>query len=189
MNKYLFWTLVFAASAFIGCSSGNNQPANTPTAPNTATVTTPAPSQSPQSSTATNTAVAGSPSEVFKSQNEARKRKDAATMKMNLSRASLELIEKDARAREITVDDWLTMEEEGGEDISSIQTRNEKISGDTATVEINADGGEEWDVMPFVKEDGRWKIAMDKYIADLQKKLEENSEMTDEPAEETKPEK
>lgn len=185
MNKYLFWTLVFIASAFIGCSS-NNQPATAPNTQNTTTVTTPSPSQS-QASTMTNS-VAGSPAEVYKAQNEAHKRKDAATMKSNLSRASLELIEKDARAREITLDDWLTMEEEGGEEIASIQTRNEKIDGDTATVEINADGGEEWDVMPFVKEDGRWKIAMDKYVADIQKKLEENAEMTDEQPENTKPE-
>lgn len=185
MNKYLFWTLVFIASAFAGCSS-NNQPATAPNTQNTTTVTTPAPSAS-QASSATNPA-AGSPAEVYKAQNEAHKRKDAATMKSNLSRASLELIEKDARAKQITLDDWLTMEEEGGDEINSIQTRNEKIDGDTATVEINADGGEEWDVMPFVKEDGRWKIAMDKYVADLQKKIEENVEMTDEPAEESKPE-
>lgn len=185
MNKYVFWGAIFIASLFLGCSA-DNQPATSPNAPNTVTVTTPLPNAS-QASTATNS-VAGSPSEVYKAQNEAHKRKDAATMKSNLSRASLELIEKDARAREITLDEWLTMEEEGGEEITSIQTRNEKIDGDTATVEINVDGGEEWDVMPFVKEDGRWKIAMDKYVADLQKKLEENAETTDEAPEETKPE-
>lgn len=86
---------------------------------------TPAPSVA-QTSTATNS-VAGSPSDVFKAQNEARKKKDAATMKMNLSRTSLGLIEKDASARSITLDEWLTLDEEGGEEISSIQTRNEKI--------------------------------------------------------------
>lgn len=188
MNKYLFWMLVFAASAFIGCSS--NQSTSAPNAQNTATtVTTPAPSASQSPAAATDsTAAAGSPTAVFNAQNEARKRKDAATMKSNLSRASLALIEESAKRENMSIDDWLTIEEEGGDQVDSFQTRNEKISGDNATIEISADG-EDWGEMPFVKEDGRWKIAMDKYVAELQKELEENPEPADEQPEETKPEK
>ena len=187
MNKYLFWTIIFAASAFIGCS-GNNQPVSAPNTQNTATVTTPAPSASQASTTTTDSsAAAGSPIAVFNSQNDARKRKDAATMKNNLSRASLALIEETAKRENMSVDDWLTIEEEGGDQVESFQTRNEKINGDTATIEISA-GGDDWGEMPFVKEDGRWKIAMDKYVADLQKELEENPEPADEQPETTKPE-
>lgn len=185
MNKYLFWTLVFIASAFIGCSS-NNQPTTPPSAPNTTTVATPAPSASQTSTTDLNVA-ANSPTQIFNAQNEARKRKDAATMKQNLSRASLALIEETAKRENMSVDDWLTIEEEGGDQVDNFQTRNEKINGDTATIEISADG-EDWGEMPFVKEDGRWKIAMDKYVAELQKELEENPELADEKPEETKPE-
>lgn len=40
------------------------------------------------------------------------------------------------------------------------EMRNEKIDGDTATIEVKAEG--KWDETPLVKEDGIWKIAFDK---------------------------
>jgi hypothetical protein len=187
MKTYKLEAVVLASFALAAC--GGSQPANTANTTNAANTTavTPAPNAS-QSPSATNDSSATSPSGVFKAQNEARKNKNAATMQSNLSRASLELIEKDARARGITLDEWLTLDEEGNDEITTIQTRNEKIDGDTATVEINTDGGEEWDVMPFVKEDGRWKIAMDKYVANLQKRIEEeNAAQADAQTEETQP--
>lgn len=184
MRAYVFTGIILCAGVFAGCSS--NQPATTPNAQNTATVTTPAPAASQSPATTTESA-AGSPTDVFKSQNEARKRKDAATMKQNLSRASLAIIEQTAKEDKMSVDEWLVIEEEGVDQIDNFQTRNEKIEGDNATIEISIDGND-WAKMPFVKEDNRWKIAMDKYLAILEKELEQNSEPVDEKSEETKPE-
>lgn len=186
MKTYKFLGIILTACAFAACS--NNQTANAPNAQNTATVATPAPSASQSPATTESTVAAASPSDVFKSQNEARAKKDAATMKQNLSRASLALIEQTAKEEKMTLDEWLVIEEEGVDQIDTFQTRNEKIDGETATIEISVGDTNDWAVMPFVKEDGRWKIAMDKYLVNLEKELEENSEPIDEKSEDTKPE-
>ena len=53
----------------------------------------------------------------------------------------------------------------------SPETRNEKMVGDAATIDVKNETTGEFDmVMPFVREDGVWKLARDKYIADLMKK-------------------
>ena len=44
------------------------------------------------------------------------------------------------------------------------ELRNEKITGDTATVEMKRDKSDKWDTVPFVKEDGEWKIAFDRLV-------------------------
>ena len=51
-----------------------------------------------------------SPTEVFKAHAEAQKKKDTAAMKQNLSKASLELIEKAAKAENKSVDEALAAE-------------------------------------------------------------------------------
>ena len=51
--------------------------------------------------------------------------------------------------------------------------RNEKIEGDTATIELKNATTNNWQTVPFVKEDGNWKLALDKYLADMQKKIAE----------------
>ena len=45
----------------------------------------------------------------------------------------------------------------------TFEARNEKITGDTATVELKSQG-DKWETMPFVKEDGQWKLAFDKLM-------------------------
>lgn len=40
-------------------------------------------------------------------------------------------------------------------------TRNEKIDGDRATLEMRNEEQGRWDTVHFVKEDGAWKIAVD----------------------------
>ena len=91
-------------------------------------------------------------------------------MKALLSKGSLELIEKSARLQNASADDLLRRES-----MVKIQkapeTRNEKIEGDAATVEVKNETSGEFDmVMPFVKEDGAWKLARDKYFNDMMKK-------------------
>lgn len=115
-----------------------------------------------------------SPTEVFKTQTEAQRKKDVAAMKQNLSKGSLELIEKAAKAQNKTLDEALAADNPlAGNQPDAYQTRNEKITGDTATLEVKAPQSEEWITMPFVKEDGRWKLALDKFMQDFQEKINE----------------
>jgi hypothetical protein len=113
-----------------------------------------------------------SPTDVFKAQNEAQKKKDAAAMKQNLSKGSLDLIEKAAKTQNKTLDEALTAESPMGNS-AEYETRNEKIDGDNATLEIKTKDTDQWVTMPFVKEDGKWKIALDKFMQDLMKKMTE----------------
>ena len=114
-----------------------------------------------------------SPTEVFKSQNEAQKKKDGATMKANLSKASLEMIGKVAKSQNKSIDEVLAMDVPGVKQPDKLDFRNEKIEGDTASVEIKAADTEEWAKLPFVKEDGRWKIALDKLLEETKRAQQE----------------
>ncbi len=48
---------------------------------------------------------------------------------------------------------------DGGKELITDETRNEKIDGDRATVEYRSEG-DDWDTMDFVKEDGVWKMSL-----------------------------
>lgn len=121
---------------------------------------------------------APSPTDVFKAQVEAQKKKDVAAMKQNLSKGSLELIEKTAKQQNKTLDESLAADFPMGNDQSkTYETRNETITGDTATLEVKIPQSEEWVKMPFVKEDGRWKLALDVFMKDLMQKMTEQMKM------------
>lgn len=113
---------------------------------------------------------ADSPTAALKQYVAASQKQDIAAMKALLSKGSLELIEKSARLQNSSADDLLRREA-----MVKIQkapeTRNERIEGDAATIEVKNETTGEFDmVMPFVREDGAWKLARDKYVADLMKK-------------------
>ena len=113
---------------------------------------------------------AGSPGDVLKQYVAASQKGDIAAMKSLLSKSSLELIEKSARAKQITADELL--QAEAYVRIHTIpETRNEKIDGETATVEVKNASTGEFDIKyPFVKENGAWKLARDKFIEEELKK-------------------
>lgn len=185
MKIYQFFAVTLVTLAFTACSS--NQPANVANTTNTTvqnTAATPAPSV--QQSTSPTDSAAVSPTEVFRAQNEANRKKDAAAMKQNLSKDSLAMLEKAAQEEKMTVDQLLIIDNEEGDDVQNFETRNEKIDGNNATVEIRTAADEDWTTMPFVKEDGRWKIAMDKFMNTLREQMQ--AEEADETKEETKPE-
>jgi hypothetical protein len=50
------------------------------------------------------------------------------------------------------------------------EMRNEKMEGDTATLEIKNAKTESWETIPFVKEGDEWKIALDKAMREAQQK-------------------
>src|SRR5829696_1646470 len=89
---------------------------------------------------------------------------DIQAMKSLLSKSSLLYIEEKARPMKLNVDDVLRKETEIKLQ-AEIETRNEKIEGDTASVEVKNPATGEFDIKyPFVKENGAWKLARDRYI-------------------------
>lgn len=117
----------------------------------------------------------GSPTASFKAYFEASKKKDVDGIKKYLSKGSLEMTEKTAKDQGKTLDEVLKSQAESNakSNEKELETRNEKITGDTATLEIKNQTNGDWMTMPFVKEDGTWKIAFDKFVEDMINKIKD----------------
>ena len=102
-----------------------------------------------------------SPTEVFKAYYDAAVKRDFATAKKYLSQGTIALMEEGAKKQGKTFDE--AMKDSPAPEGTMPQLSNEQISGDTATVDITAEGKKA--AMPFVKEGGEWKIALDKFAA------------------------
>jgi PBP1b-binding outer membrane lipoprotein LpoB len=104
-----------------------------------------------------------SPSAVTKRFVESMRQKDVKTFKSLLSKKSIATVEKDAKEVGISTDEMLakTLEQDlvpSGP--NALETRNEKISGDTATVEFKQGNGK-WSQNELVREDGNWKVTLE----------------------------
>lgn len=97
------------------------------------------------------------PIETFKTYTKAIKQKDTTTMKLLLSKGTLEMHEMEAQAQGTTVDEIVKRETLFTENQKSVKLRNEKIEGDKATLEVENSFGA-WETVPFVQENGEWKI-------------------------------
>jgi hypothetical protein len=175
---------IFAAVLLIAGCGGSEQPspgttpgqpgANSQGVSSQATPQTPTPLPPPAGPL--------SPTETFRRYNDAKVIKDAAEVKRLLSKGSLALSEKTAAQRDETLDQVVL----SGQTFDKVPpTRNEKITGSTATIEIQnpiTGGWEEW---YFVKEDGVWKNALDVLIDKISKRLAE--EMKKAPAADSHP--
>jgi len=119
-----------------------------------------------------------SPLETFKTYTKAIKQKDTTTMKILLSNATIKMHEKEAKAQGLTVDDIVKRETLFSENQKSVEFRNEKIDGEKATLQVkNAYGS--WETVPFVREDGVWKIDKAGYADQLMQDVEENNKKID----------
>lgn len=170
MKIYQITILLLLALTFAACSS-------TETTNNTVKVNQPAndAKTTNESQPTSETAGTGSPTDVLKSFAEATKKKDAAAIKKLLSKGTMKMVEDSAKKQNISVDEMLTKVEEADKNRIP-EIRNEKIEGDTATVEVKNDVTGEYDMMPFVKEDGSWKIALDVFMNKMLDKIKEESE-------------
>jgi Domain of unknown function (DUF4878) len=110
-----------------------------------------------------------SPTATFKKFFEASKKKDVAGIRKTLSKGSLEMFDKVAKEQGKTTDDMLKDVDKDSKSEAMPETRNEKIDGNTATLEVKNEKTGKWDSLPFVKEDGEWKIAFDKFIENMLK--------------------
>ena len=114
----------------------------------------------------------GSPTATFKTFFDAQKKKDVAGMKQTLSKTSLAMMEASAKEQGVTLDKMIQgqLENPSSKMDKMPDTRNEKITGDSATLELHNEDTKNWDTMYFVKEDGAWKIALDRTIEEMLKK-------------------
>lgn len=119
------------------------------------------------------------PLDTLKIYTQAIKRKDAATMKKMLSKGSLQMARDEAEQQNSPLDEVLQRETLFSAGQTTLEFRNEKIEGEQAIIEVKNSFGT-WDVVPFVREDGRWKIAKERYADELMKRSEEDSKRMDE---------
>ncbi|MGC2236860.1 MAG: hypothetical protein WA584_11915 [Pyrinomonadaceae bacterium] len=107
------------------------------------------------------------------------KKKDITSMKILLSEASIKMAEQQARDQGLAVDDIVKNETLFTADQKTAGFRNQKIEGERATIEVkNAYGT--WDTVPFVLEDGIWKIDKPGIASQMmQQNEQDNKELDD----------
>jgi hypothetical protein len=113
-----------------------------------------------------------SPTATLKAFYEATQKKDAEGIKKTLSKGTLEMLEGFAKAQNKTLDESLKSGLASDTNTDKMpESRNEKIDGDKATLEVKNDKTGSWETVPFVKEDGTWKIAFDQMFRDAFKNM------------------
>lgn len=116
-----------------------------------------------EAKTESNTAASSSvstPTAAYKAAYAARKNKDIKALKQLISKDMFEFFEMMGEGKPNAVDEGLKEMCETPQGASD-DARNEKIKGDTATIEyLDAKG--EWHTMDLVKEDGSWKLTIAK---------------------------
>lgn len=112
-----------------------------------------------------------SPTQTLKNFVAATQKKDVEIMKKSLSSGTLKMHETLALIKSKTLDETIISSDGvGGSYEKMPETRNEKINGDTATLEVKSEKTGEWDTLYFVKEADEWKIAFDKSLEEMLKK-------------------
>jgi hypothetical protein len=121
-----------------------------------------------------------SPTDVLKTYIEASDRKDLAAVKQTFSRGTAKMYEDAAQKRQVSVDEVIKEQfalDSSDELKSKLEAGKETIEGDTATVEVKDKSTGNLERIPFVKEDGVWKVALDKFMEDLMNKMREEMSM------------
>lgn len=98
------------------------------------------------------------PAEAYKTAYAARKKGDIEMLKKVFSKDVLEFFEMMGKDEKKTLDDQLK-ELVKEPQASSDEVRNEKITGDTATIEYKTDETT-WKTMDFIKEGNDWKMTI-----------------------------
>ncbi|HEY0051687.1 MAG TPA: hypothetical protein VGB68_20485, partial [Pyrinomonadaceae bacterium] len=150
LSKLILIAICAFALTFAACGGASTETSktNTTNAGNTATTT------QTKTETATKTAAVkqSTPSEAGESFINAVKAKDKTAFRQLMSKDSMEILNLAAREKKMTVDDLLDKEFfVNAEMPAKLEQRNEKITGDKATIEMQDDKGE-WSPMTFVKE-------------------------------------
>jgi len=112
------------------------------------------------------------PIETFKTYTKAAKQKDSTTMKLLLSEATIKTHEQEAKAEGVTVEEVIRREGLIGDAQRTVEYRDEKINGDKATLKFKNEYGV-WETLPFIREDGVWKIDKQGYADQMIKEIEQ----------------
>ncbi|MEZ5306826.1 MAG: DUF2950 family protein [Pyrinomonadaceae bacterium] len=149
----------------------------TSTKETTGPVESPAPVSSPETSNEPKPATFDSPKAALDAFSRALIAKDDEGLKASLSKKSVEFMDLQSKVTDKNAVDTLTI---GAftKMTEPLESKDEKIDGEKATLSVKEPGGEKWDDMNFVKEDGSWKLAIfdeiyDKNKDELTKKAEE----------------
>jgi len=129
---------------------------------------------------AANAPPTASPTDVLKTYIDASDRKDLAALKQTFSKGTMKMYEDAAQKKQISLDEVIKDQFElasSAELKSKLELGKETIEGDTATVEVKDNSTGNLERIPFVKEDGVWKVALDKFMEDLMNKMREEMSM------------
>lgn len=99
-------------------------------------------------------------------------------MKLLLSKDTIKMHEQEAKAEGVNLDDVVKRETLLGDGQTTVEYRNEKIDGDKATIEFKNSYGI-WETLPFVRENGEWKIDKKGYADQMMQDVEQNSQQLD----------
>lgn len=121
---------------------------------------------------------ATTPLEALKLYSVARKKKDVPAMKTFLSKGSIKMAEDDAKAQNRPLDEVILNDTLFPENVSTVEYKNESTTDENATIEVKNQFGM-WDRVPFIKEEGNWKIAKEKFADEMQKQVEDQMKQLD----------
>lgn len=119
------------------------------------------------------------PKKTFETYIKALKQKDITTMKVLLSDATIKMHEQEAKSQGMTVDDIVKRETLFSEGQTTVEYKNEKIEGQKATLQVKTPYGT-WETVPFVLEDGQWKIDKQGYADQMLREMDESNRRLDE---------
>ncbi len=119
-------------------------------------------------------ATPSTPIDTFEAYTKAISRKDTTEMKLLLSDATIKMHEQEAKAQGMTLDDIVKRETLFRQDQKKVLFRNEKIEGDKATLEVQ-NSLNSWETVPFVKENGIWKIDKKGYADRMMQQIDEQN--------------
>jgi predicted lipid-binding transport protein (Tim44 family) len=134
----------------VSVATNSNQPATTPE-----TKASP-PTADKTETDQTSVGSLATPTEAYKTAYAVRQKKDLAGLKRVLSKKMIGFFTEIGEAEHKSLDDELKQLMDAPQ-ASTAEARNEKIDGDTATLEYLDEKGE-WKTMDFVKEGGGWKL-------------------------------
>lgn len=164
MKKLSYFITAALVAVSFGCGSStavNSGNANTPKMANTNTAAaTPAANTNTAPADEAKGGSLATPTEAYKTAYEYRKNGDVAGLKRVMSKDILEFMTEMAKMENKTLEDLLT-EMSKDPQADKPETRNEKITGETATIEYREKDGS-WKTLDYVREGSEWKMTIGK---------------------------
>jgi len=160
MHKILFFITIFVFSMAVACGGGTEPNANGvkpntngPAPNNNGGVLNPTPK--PVGETLNDAPTLGP---VVRTYYDALKKKDDSLLKTVLSRPFIKGIEEGMKDDKWSGNMAAYMADSDRIPEKGIEVRNEKIEGDRGTAELKGGTYVNWTSLPFIKEDGKWKM-------------------------------